>query len=40
MADAADNAELVQLPGVGHLSPAEDPAGFAGMVISWLTRHF
>jgi len=40
MADAADNAELVQLPGVGHLSPAEDPAGFAGMLISWLTRHF
>lgn len=40
MADAADNAELVQLPGVGHLSPAEDPAGFAGMLLSWLTRHF
>ena len=29
MADAADNAELVQLPGVGHLSPAEDPEGFS-----------
>ncbi|MET0967479.1 MAG: alpha/beta hydrolase [Nakamurella sp.] len=40
MADAADRAELVQLPGVGHLSPAEDPNGFAGMVVSWLTRHF
>jgi pimeloyl-ACP methyl ester carboxylesterase len=40
MADAADSAELVQLPGVGHLSPAEDPAGFASMVLSWLTRHF
>jgi pimeloyl-ACP methyl ester carboxylesterase len=40
MADAADNAELIQLPGVGHLSPAEDPKRFSGMVISWLTRHF
>ncbi|MEP6563475.1 MAG: alpha/beta hydrolase [Nakamurella sp.] len=40
MADVADNAELVQLPGVGHLSPAEDPKGFSAMVISWLTRHF
>ena len=40
MAAAAPEAELVELPGVGHLSPAEDPVGFADAVIGWLARRF
>jgi len=40
MASAASDAELVELPGVGHLTPAEDPAGFAGAVTGWLSRRF
>ena len=40
MAAAAPEAELVELPGVGHLSPAEDPAGFADAVLGWLARRF
>lgn len=40
LADTAQQAELVQLPGVCHLSPAEDPAGFAAALLSWLSRHF
>lgn len=40
MAAAAPEAELVELPGVGHLSPAEDPAGFADAVLGWLSRRF
>jgi pimeloyl-ACP methyl ester carboxylesterase len=40
MAAAAPEAELIELPGVGHLSPAEDPAGFADAVLRWLSRRF
>ena len=40
MAAVAPEAELVELPGVAHLTPAEDPAGFADAVIGWLTRRF
>ena len=40
MAAAAPEAELVELAGVGHLSPAEDPAGFADAVLGWLSRRF
>ncbi len=40
MATAVPGAELVQLPEVGHLSPAEDPEGFATALTGWLGRHF
>ena len=40
MATAVNGAELVQLPEVGHLSPAEDPQGFATALTGWLGRHF
>jgi pimeloyl-ACP methyl ester carboxylesterase len=40
MAAAAPEAELVELPGSGHLTPAEDPAGFADALIGWLSRRF
>ena len=40
MAAAAPEAELVELPGVGHLSPAEDPAGFSDALLGWLARRF
>lgn len=40
MAAIAPEAELVELPGVGHLSPAEDPDGFADALIGWLSRRF
>lgn len=40
MAATAPEAELVELSGVGHLSPAEDPAGFADALIGWLSRRF
>ena len=40
MAATAPEAELVELPGVGHLSPAEDPVGFADALIGWLSRRF
>ncbi len=40
MAAAATDAELVELPGVGHLTPAEDPAGFTRAVTGWLSRRF
>jgi pimeloyl-ACP methyl ester carboxylesterase len=40
MAAAATDAELVELPGVGHLTPAEDPEGFAVVVLDWLSRRF
>lgn len=40
MAATAPEAELVELPGVGHLSPAEDPGGFADAVLGWLSRRF
>jgi pimeloyl-ACP methyl ester carboxylesterase len=40
MAVTAPEAELVELPGVGHLSSAEDPAGFADALTGWLHRRF
>ena len=40
MAAAASEAELVELPGVGHLSPAEDPDGFSAALLGWLARRF
>jgi pimeloyl-ACP methyl ester carboxylesterase len=40
LAATAPEAELVELPGVGHLSAAEDPAGFADALIGWLSRRF
>jgi pimeloyl-ACP methyl ester carboxylesterase len=40
MAAAARDAELVELPGAGHLTPAEDPEGFAVVVLDWLSRRF
>lgn len=40
MAATAPEAELVELPGVGHLSPAEDPVGFADALTGWLSRRF
>lgn len=40
MAAAAGDAELVELPGAGHLTPAEDPEGFAVVVLDWLSRRF
>ena len=40
LAALAAEAELVELSGVGHLTPAEDPAGFADALIGWLARRF
>jgi pimeloyl-ACP methyl ester carboxylesterase len=40
MAAVARDAELVELPGVGHLTPAEDPEGFAVVVLDWLSRRY
>ena len=40
MAAAARDAELVEVPGAGHLTPAEDPEGFAVVVLDWLSRRF
>ena len=40
MAAAARDAELVEVPGAGHLTPAEDPGGFAVVVLDWLSRRF
>jgi pimeloyl-ACP methyl ester carboxylesterase len=31
---------MVELPGVGHLSPAEDPDGFSAAFLGWLARRF
>lgn len=40
MAAAAPEAELVELPDVGHLTPWEDPVGFVDAVNGWLVRRF
>lgn len=40
MAAAAPGADLVELVGAGHLSPAEAPADFADALIGWLSRRF
>ena len=40
IAAAAAEAELVELPRVGHLAPAEDPAAFVDVLAGWLDRRF
>jgi pimeloyl-ACP methyl ester carboxylesterase len=35
MAGALPDAELVVLPGAGHLTPLEDPARLAGAILRW-----
>jgi pimeloyl-ACP methyl ester carboxylesterase len=35
MAEAMPGATLVVLPGVGHLTPLEDPAGVVEAILSW-----
>jgi len=40
MAATAPEAELVELPGVGHLTPAEDATGFGDALTGWLHRRF
>ena len=40
MAAAAPEAELVELPLAGHLTPAEAPDAFVDVVNGWLTRRF
>ncbi|MFF4594791.1 alpha/beta fold hydrolase [Amycolatopsis sp. NPDC001319] len=36
MVDALDEATLVVLPGAGHLTPLEDPAGVVEAILGWL----
>ena len=38
IAAAAQNAELVELPGCGHLSPLEQPAEVSAALRHWLLR--
>lgn len=40
MAAAASDSRLVILPDVGHLTPAEDPAGFTSELAAWLEENF
>lgn len=40
MAAAAAYSRLVILPDVGHLTPAEDPAGFTSELAAWLEDNF
>jgi pimeloyl-ACP methyl ester carboxylesterase len=40
LAALAPEAELVELTGVGHLTPAEDAIGFADALTGWLVRRF
>lgn len=40
LAATAPEAELVELAGSGHLTPAEDAVGFADALIGWLSRRF
>lgn len=40
MADAAPRGELNEIPGVGHLPPAENPAEFSSLVRRWLNEVF
>ena len=35
MAEVMDGATLVVLPGAGHLTPLEDPAGVVEAILSW-----
>ncbi|OLF08119.1 alpha/beta hydrolase [Actinophytocola xinjiangensis] len=39
MAGALPGAERVDLPGLGHLAPLEDPAAVAATVSRWLDKH-
>jgi pimeloyl-ACP methyl ester carboxylesterase len=38
--EAGGTVDYVELPGVGHLTPAEEPDGFAAAVLTWLRRRF
>jgi pimeloyl-ACP methyl ester carboxylesterase len=38
MADAMPDAELVVVPGAGHLSPLENPDAVTAALVRWLTR--
>jgi pimeloyl-ACP methyl ester carboxylesterase len=38
MAEALPNAKLVELPGAGHLTPMEDPAGVVEAILDWYPR--
>jgi pimeloyl-ACP methyl ester carboxylesterase len=38
MADAVPDAELVRIPGAGHLTPLEAPAALASAILSWWPR--
>jgi pimeloyl-ACP methyl ester carboxylesterase len=40
LAATAPEAELVELAGCGHLTPAEDPVAFADALVGWLSRRF
>jgi pimeloyl-ACP methyl ester carboxylesterase len=37
-ADAVPAAELVRIPGAGHLSPLEAPAALSSAILSWWSR--
>jgi pimeloyl-ACP methyl ester carboxylesterase len=32
--------DYAELPGAGHLTPAEDPDGFVATLLDWLGRRF
>lgn len=40
IADSTPRGELNELPGVGHLPPAEDPGEFSALVRRWLHETF
>ena len=37
-AEIGDRAELIELPGIGHALPVEDPAAVAAVIVAALTR--
>ena len=40
MAARIPDAELIVLPGAGHLANLEQPAAFNGALLAFLHRHF
>ncbi|HVW40788.1 MAG TPA: alpha/beta hydrolase [Amycolatopsis sp.] len=40
MTETLPDAELVVLPGVGHLTPLEDPDGLSEAILRWWDAHF